>query len=141
MLDEYRNGFYSPAANLAERVRGWRGKAAVNLARWRKLVQSRWPGVGLEPRGDADARVAVATNGIPAESIAVEAELADGARLRLGLVAGNHERAEFAFERAPDAAVRAWRAWPEHDLLAHPYELGLLLWVDAEAARGPAEDS
>jgi starch phosphorylase len=139
MLDEYRTRMYLPAAQLAERVRGSRGKAAVNFARWRKLVQSRWPGVRLEPQDGGVARTAVATNGIPAESIAVEAELADGTRLRLPLVAGNHERAEFALDRAPGGAVRAFRAWPVHDLLAHPYELGLLLSVDAGAAEEPAE--
>jgi starch phosphorylase len=140
MLDEYRTRLYLPAAQLAERVRGSRGKAAVNLARWRKLVQSRWAGVRLEPQGEGDARVVVATNGIPAESIAVEAELADGARLRLGLVAGNHERGEFALGRAPAGAIRSWRAWPEHDLLVHPHELGLLLVVDAGPARETAEE-
>ncbi|HKX98682.1 MAG TPA: alpha-glucan family phosphorylase [Steroidobacteraceae bacterium] len=133
MLDEYRNGFYSPAAHLAERVRGRRGKAAVNLARWRRLVQLRWPGVRLEPRAGAAAGATVITHGIPAESIAVEAELGDGTRRRLALAAGNHEHAEFGFPGESVAGIRAYRAWPEHELLAHPYELGLMLRVEAAA--------
>jgi starch phosphorylase len=135
MLDEYRNAFYSPAANLAERVRGRRGKMAVNLARWRKLVQSRWPGVQLEPQAGDAAGAAVVTNGIPAECFAVEAEGIDGGRRRLVLVAGDRERAEFTLPGADAAGIRAYRAWPEHELLAHPLELGLMLRV--EAAAGP----
>ena len=139
MLDEYRSRLYTPAANLAERLRGARGKAAVNLARWRKLVQARWPGVRLDPQAGELPRVIVATNGIPAESFAVEAERGDGTRLRLALVAGNHERAEFALAQAAAGGVRAFRAWPEHELLAHPYELGLLLRVEAGRGPGSAE--
>ena len=131
MLEEYRSRFYTPAAALAERVRGSRGKAAVNLARWKKLVQSRWPGVRIEAQEGTPARVIIVTNGIPAESIAVDAEGADGSGRRLRLVAGNHERAEFVLDAGIDGCVRAYRAWPEHELLAHPFELGLLLRAEA----------
>jgi starch phosphorylase len=129
MLEEYRNRFYRPAADLAERVRGSRCKAAVNLARWKKLVHSRWPGVRAELLDGGMPRAVVATNGIPAESIAVEAEAANGARRRLALAAGNHERAEFSLETEMNG-VRALRISPQHELLAHPYELGLLLRVE-----------
>lgn len=130
MLEEYRSRFYSPAAHLAEQVRGSRGKVAVNLARWRKLVQSRWPGVQLEPQPGDSARAALVTNGIPADSFAVEVEGQDGARRRLSLVAGDHERAEFALESGNADGVRAYRAFPQHELLAHPYELGLMVRVE-----------
>ena len=102
MVDEYRRRFYTPAAALAQQIRGRRGKMAVNLARWTKLVQSRWAGVRLEPRLGEGLRAIVATNGIPAESIAVEAERADGTRQRLRLVNGNHEHAEFALDERGD---------------------------------------
>jgi starch phosphorylase len=133
MLEEYRARLYTPAAQLAERVRGRRGKMAVNLARWKKLVHSRWPGVRLELRAGEAPGAVVMTNGIPAESIAVEAERADGTRRRLRLRSGNHEQAEFVADHWLDGDVRALRAWPQHDLLAHPYELGLLLRVEAGA--------
>ncbi len=133
MLDEYRVQLYTPAALLAERIRGRRGKMAVNLARWKKLVQTRWSGVRLEPQAGGSLRAAVATNGIPAESIAVEAERADGTKKRLRLVTGNHERAEFALENEVNGGIRALRAYPQHDLLAHPYELGLLIRVELPA--------
>jgi glycogen phosphorylase len=139
MLEEYRNRLYAPAANLAERVRGSRGKAAVNLARWRKLVQSRWGAVQLEPQPGSVPRAVVQTNGIPAGNIAVEAEGADGVRLRLALVADDHARAEFALAGALAGGVRAYRAWPEHELLAHPFELGLLLRVETGGGAAPAE--
>jgi starch phosphorylase len=130
MLDEYRTRFYTPAALLAERIRGRRGKLAVNLARWRKLVQSRWPGVRLEARNGGSLRAVVATNGIPGDSIAVEAERADGTRKRLRLIASDREQAEFTLDNEVDGSVRALRAYPLHDLLAHPYELGLLIRVE-----------
>jgi starch phosphorylase len=130
MLDEYRRRLYTPAADLAEKVRGRRGKMAVNLARWKKLIQSRWPGVRLEPQRGVSLRAVVATNGIPAESIAVEAERADGTRKRLRLVTGNHEHAEFVLENEVNDGIRALRAYPQHDLLAHPHELGLLIRAD-----------
>jgi glycogen phosphorylase len=134
MLNEYRARLYTPAAQLAERIRGRRGKMAVNLARWKKLVQSRWPGVALEPRHGETLRAIVGTNGIPAESIAVEAERADGVRKRLRLVAGDHAQGEFALDDGMNGDVRALRAYPLHDLLAHPFELGLLLRVELPAA-------
>ena len=133
MLGEYRANFYLPAAQLAERVRGRRGKMAVNLARWKKLVQARWPGVRLEIlAGDAPGAI-VTTNGIPAESIAVEAERSDGTRKRLRLRSGNHERAEFALGGGDQADLKALRVFPEHELLPHPYELGLLIRVEMGA--------
>jgi glycogen phosphorylase len=134
MLDEYRARLYTPAAGLAERVRGRRGKLSVNFARWKKLVGARWAGVQVEPRvGEAPGAV-IATNGIPAESIAVEAERADGSRKRLRLRDGNHERAEFTLDNGGQSAITALRVFPQHDLLAHPYELGLLLRVELGAA-------
>ncbi len=133
MLGEYRANFYVPAAQLAERVRGRRGKMAVNLARWKKLVQARWPGVRLEIlAGDVPAAI-VTTNGIPAESIAVEAERSDGTRKRLRLRSGNHERAEFPLGSGDEADLKALRVFPEHELLPHPYELGLLIRVEMSA--------
>jgi starch phosphorylase len=136
MLGEYQSRLYAPAAALAERLRSSRGKAAVNLARWRKLVLARWPGVRLEPQPGEAPRALVATNGIPAQSLAIEAETADGKRHRLPLISGNHEQAEFGLAHALAGTVRALRAWPEHELLAHPFELGLLLRVEV-AARDP----
>ncbi len=130
MLDEYRVRFYTPAAMLAERVRGRRGKMAVNLARWKKLVQARWPGVRVEPRAGEPLGAVVQTNGIPAELIAVEAEHADGTRRRLRLRGGDHERAEFVLENGVDGEIVALRVSPQHDLLAHPYELGLMTRVE-----------
>ncbi len=133
MLEDYRARLYTPAAQLAERVRGRRGKTAVNLARWKKLVQARWPGVRFELlAGDVPGTV-VMTNGIPAESIAVEAERSDGTRKRLRLRSGNHERAEFVLENWPGGELRALLVWPQHDLLPHPYELGLLHRVETGA--------
>ncbi|MGH8243276.1 MAG: alpha-glucan family phosphorylase [Steroidobacteraceae bacterium] len=129
MLDEYRARLYTPAARLSERIRGRRGKMAVNLARWKKLVRSRWPGVRLEPRNGESLRAVVATNGIPAESIAVEAERKDGTRKRLRLVGGDHEQAEFTLDHEVNGSVRGLRAFPLHELLAHPYELGLMIRV------------
>jgi glycogen phosphorylase len=130
MLDEYRRNFYGPAAELAQRLRGRRGKMAVSLARWRKLVLSRWPGVRLEPVTGDILRATVASNGIPAESIAVEAVRADGARTALRLVSGDHEHAEFVLENESNGGILALRAYPRHELLAHRYETGLLIRVD-----------
>jgi len=130
MLEDYRARLYTPAAQLAERVRGRRGKMAVNLARWKKLVQVRWPGVRLEVLAGDVPGALVMTNGIPAESIAVEAERSDGTRRRLRQRSGNHEQAEFVLESWPDGDIRALRVWPQHDLLAHPYELGLLYRIE-----------
>jgi starch phosphorylase len=133
MLVEYRARLYAPAAALAERARARRGKLAVNLARWRKLVHSRWPGVRIEVRAGDPLTAVVATNGIPAESIAMEAERANGTRRRLRLRSGNHAHAEFALDETADGGISALRAFPQHDLLAHPYELGLLIRVDLGA--------
>ncbi|HEY5559946.1 MAG TPA: alpha-glucan family phosphorylase [Steroidobacteraceae bacterium] len=134
MLDEYRQRFYTPAADLAQRIRGRRGMMAVNLARWKKLVHTRWPGVRVDPRHGENLRAIVATNGIPAESIAIEAEREDGTRKRLRLLEGNHEHAEFVLENEANGAARFLRAWPQHDLLGHPYELGLMIRIEVAGA-------
>ena len=96
-------------------------------------MRSRWPGVRLEQRDGESLRAVVATNGISAESIAVEAERADGTRKRLRLVTGDHEQAEFTLDNEVDGSIRALRAYPWHDLLAHPYELGLMIRIELPA--------
>jgi starch phosphorylase len=130
MLDEYQRRFYTPASELGQRLRGLRGKAAVNLARWKKLVQTRWPGVRLDPQTSNGLRAMVATNGIPAQSIVVEAELADGSRRSLRLADGDYEQAEFVLDGGLEAGFKSLRAFPRHELLAHPFEIGLMIRVD-----------
>ena len=126
MVDEYVRQFYAPAKYLGNRLRARRGKVAVNLARWKKLVRSLWPGVRLELLPGNPPSVLVATNGIPAQFIALEAECDNGTRRSLRLRADGRERAEFVLEGEP-SGIRAIRGCPTHELLAHPYELGLMI--------------
>jgi starch phosphorylase len=77
--------------------------------------------------------VAVRLNGLAPQDLAVELVLNGAARLRLAphgpLESGEHL---YALEFAPEPSGRIeyrLRAFPHHELLAHPFEAGLMTWL------------
>lgn len=153
MLSEYAGQCYAPA------VRKWRElspngfEGARMLAAWKARVRQAWNGVSLRRADEpvtridhgAAVRVAVAArlNGIAPEDLAVEVLLA---RAGAGLAGQNLERKRLAFEQAlagtgehlysldlaPEHCGRIEyriRAYPRHDLLTHPFEMGMMIWL------------
>ncbi|UCE31751.1 MAG: alpha-glucan family phosphorylase, partial [Burkholderiales bacterium] len=148
MLSEYVSMFYGPAARQGRRFAddGYRG--ARTVAAWKARVREHWPGVNAHrvdpPPKQIDfgaalrIEVAVALNGLGADDVCVELLIrrASGPEARHRLVAdGTPTEAgeqRFKVELRPELCGRLAyriRVYPDHALLTHAVELGLLGWV------------
>ncbi len=153
MLTEYVTRLYAPAADLGRRVAADDHAHARELARWKERVYERWPGVHLRRVDEALHRIAygegmhvvveMALNGLAAVDVAVELLIADGSHgtaaqddKPLPLAPAGAQDASgmqrFELKLVPERCGRfeyQIRAYPRHPLLAHRFELGLMLWV------------
>ncbi|MDA8108441.1 MAG: alpha-glucan family phosphorylase [Betaproteobacteria bacterium] len=153
MLSEYAGHCYAPA------IRQWRElsrngfEAARTIAAWKAKVRQGWAGVSLrrvdQPVTRIDhggaVRIAVAAklNGLAPEDLAVEVLLA---RPGTELASQSLERGQLACERAlPESGEHLYsldlapeqcgrieyriRAYPCHDQLTHPFEMGMMIWL------------
>jgi len=152
MLHEYVAKLYLPAAQQGRRYAADGFGPARAVAEWKARVRAAWPQVSIR-RLDAPARsirfgervrveVALSLDGLAPADVAVELVLSRGA-LGLGDAPMRHPFApdgtrtesgehRFVLELAPELCGRLdyrIRAYPRHELLAHPFELGLMLWV------------
>jgi starch phosphorylase len=150
MLAEYVSKFYLPAARQGERYADRNYEAAKAVAAWKARVRAAWPGVSarrLDPAaqrlsfGDSmPVEVAVRLNGLAPSDVRVELLLSRGPRDPDGLV-HTHELAQagaveseqrFALQLKPGLCGRLdyrIRLYPKHELLTHPFEMGLMTWV------------
>jgi starch phosphorylase len=152
MLHEYVAKLYLPAAQLGRRFAEGHYAAARAVAEWKARVRAAWPKVAIR-RLDAPKRriqfgesmrveVAVHLDGLAHTDVAVELIMNRGAREphdrrvrhELAHDGTRTERGEhrFVLELAPELCGRLdyrIRAYPRHELLAHPLELGLMIWV------------
>ena len=152
MLNEYVARFYLPASQQWRRYADDRFARAREVAEWRARVRAGWPGVRLR-RLDAPRRritfgdsirveVAANLNGLAPGDVVVELLLMRGAREP----ADRRVRHELAFDGTktdsgehryvldlePELCGRLdyrIRAYPCHEALTHPFELGLMIWV------------
>jgi starch phosphorylase len=152
MLDEYVAKFYLPAAQQGRRYAEEGFAAARTVAEWKARVRASWPKVAIRrldvpPRRiafGASLRIEVALDldGLSPSDVVVELLLArDGPESRAGRV--RHELAHdgtrtergehrFALDLEPELCGRLdyrIRAYPCHELLTHPFELGLMIWI------------
>lgn len=152
MVDEYVRKCYLPASRLRDRLQegGWSGARA--LAEWRARVRAAWPGVTIRrldtpprqiPYGErVRFEVAVRLNGLAPEDVHVELRLARTDRGEKGEWQSHGFRPDgppgadgeqrYALEFAPALCGRLdyrIRAYPYHALLAHPFEMGLMIWA------------
>jgi len=153
MLAEYVERFYRPAALGWRRFEADDFAAARALAAWKARVRAAWTGVTMHRVDQPVARldfgsgarisVAVRLNGLGPEDIAVEAVLArpgarhageslERVRLYPQPQPANGGEHLYAADLAPRFCGRIeyrLRAYPSHELLAHPFEMGMMLWL------------
>lgn len=152
MLGQYVERFYRPASDRAARFAQDGYAPARALAAWKAKVRERWGSVRIQ-RIDREKRrivygsrvrfeLAVWLNGLDPADVKVEMLLGrpseDGQPHRATayelLPAARLESGEqvYALELEPDLCGKTeyrFRAFPQHPLLAHPFETGLMLWL------------
>jgi starch phosphorylase len=151
MVTEYVGKFYSSAAAQWRRYAGENFAGAQVVAEWKSRIRGAWGGVRLRRIDVPQTRirygsplhfeVAVFLNGLDPKDIAVELvfsrqgedSLAKAKRQVLRPVKPL-ENGEYLFGRelTPEHCGKLdyrIRAYPEHKLLTHPFELGLMTWL------------
>jgi starch phosphorylase len=149
MLGEYVSNFYLPASRQGHRYSERGREGARSVAGWKAKVRAAWPGVSARRVDTPPQRiqfgetlpieVAVRLNGLAPGDLKVELllerEPQDGLQHVHALApSGNPEDGEqrYALELKPGLSGRLdyrIRLYPRHELLTHPFELGLMLWV------------
>jgi starch phosphorylase len=151
MLGEYVSKYYIPASRQGHRYHQNGYEAAKAIASWKHKIRAAWNGVSARrldsprPRiqfGETlPVEVAVKLNGLAPGDVCVELLLSRGAREghpvqhshELGASGDiGHGEQRYAVELKPGLAGRLdyrIRVYPRHELLTHPFELGLCTWV------------
>jgi glycogen phosphorylase len=152
MVGEYVNKFYAPADHQWRRKSADNFAAARQLAVWKQKVQQAWPKISLRridnpmkriPYGDhLRFEVAVRLDGLVPDDIAVEmlmsrpssnAKSKPPRSLFLEYQGpGQGGESIFSLELTPDVCGKInyrIRAYPHHELLTHPFEMGMMLWL------------
>jgi starch phosphorylase len=159
MLGEYVSNYYLPASRQGHRYAEHGFEGAKSVAAWKARVRAAWTGVAVRrldtPRqriqyGESvPIEVAVKLNGLSPADVRVELILSREPRETPHLQ-HSHELAPAGpiEDAAQPAEVRGWqrysldlkpglsgrldyriRVFPRHDLLTHPFELGLMTWI------------
>jgi starch phosphorylase len=151
MLGEYVSKFYLPAARQGQRYAQNGYEAAKTIAAWKARVRAAWPGVALRRLDTPPARiqfgetvpveVGVKLNGLLPADVCVELLLSRSVREAPPLShshelapAGHAEQGEqrYRIDLKPGLAGRLdyrIRVYPRHELLTHPFEMGLSTWL------------
>jgi starch phosphorylase len=150
MLGEYVAKFYLPASRHGHRHADNNSEAARAVAAWKSRVRAAWPGLQARRLDPPRARiqfgesvpveVALKLNGLAPQDICVELLLTrepqdvPPVRHSHELIAaeqmGNEQK--YFIELKPGLSGRLdyrIRIYPRHELLAHPFELGLMTWL------------
>jgi starch phosphorylase len=151
MVGEYVAKTYLPAAQQGQRYAENQFEVARSIAAWKTRVREAWPGVKIRRLNSPKKRIqfgesvpietAVKLNGLNPVDVAVELlvsraeEPGKGEPVHHRFVSqgvdaiGEHR---FTVDLAPDLCGRLdyrIRIYPWHELLTHPFELGLMIWV------------
>jgi len=151
MLGEYVSKYYIPASRQGHRFAQNGHEPAKALAAWKAKVRAAWSGVAAT-RSDTpkhrirfgeslSVEVAVKLNGLAPGDVCVELLLSRGPHEGMP-VRHSHELKEagtlpsgehqFRIDLKPGLSGRLdyrIRVFPRHDLLTHPFEMGLCAWV------------
>ena len=151
MLDEYSGKFYAPAAAQWRKYAGEAFSGAQHVAAWKEKIRAAWPGVILR-RVDKPLNrilygnalrfeVAVQLNGLAPEDLTVELVFTrprESNPAKSKRYALRHEKAldngeqlfvrELTLDQCGKIDYRI-RAFPQHELLTHPFEMGMTVWL------------
>src|SRR6266850_1610730 len=153
MVSEYLAKFYLPATRQGRRYGESDFEAARRLAEWKKHVRSSWRKAGIRrldlpkkriPFGDnVRFEVGVDLDGLKPEDVRVELLVANQISRDNGRQAtcyqfqsegvrtekGEHR---FVLELSPEHCGKLGyriRMYPHHELLTHPFEMGMMRWL------------
>jgi starch phosphorylase len=150
MLGEYVSKFYLPAVRQGHRYMSEGYQAAKTIAGWKSRVNTAWPGVTIRRLDNPKARiqfgeilpieVAVKLNGLSTNDVCVELLLSrivrDGAALEhsheLAPAGADGAEQRYRLDLKPGLSGRLdyrIRVYPRHELLTHPFEMGLSTWL------------
>ncbi len=153
MLTEYVRKTYLPASKQGRRFSENGFEGAQQVAQWKSKVYGAWQGVRLRrldtprvniPFGDSfTLQVAVALNGLSASDVVVELimgrplgqpRMQGAARYELEWEGVKTDAGEdlFSLQLSPELCGKLEyhvRVYPCHELLAHPFETGLMIWL------------
>src|SRR3954467_6465109 len=151
MLGEYVSKYYLPASRQGHRYTANGHEAAKTIAAWKARVRAAWPGLTIRrldqfnrriPFGETlPIEVAIKLNGLTNADVCVELLLSRSLREAAPIehshelvaafhAAGGDER--FRIDLKPGLAGRLEyrvRVFPRHELLTHPFEMGLSTWL------------
>jgi len=153
MVGEYVQKFYHPASLQGRRYSEGGHARAQEVAQWKARVRSAWHGVTARrldtPRKSlrfgegVQVDIAVDLNGLAPDDVIVEMMLARQSPYeklrqpqRLSFEATGERTAQgehrFALALTPELCGRleySIRVYPCHELLTHPFELGIMTWL------------
>jgi starch phosphorylase len=153
MVGEYVSKFYLPASKQWRRLLDSDFEPAQRIARWKHKVREQWAGVSIRRHDTAErairfgervrCEVGVKLNGLSPEDVRVEMLIGRQTRRDrlqdferhpfefVGVVNPDGEHV-FALEITPDMCGKLEyhiRVYPQHELLTHPFETGLMVWL------------
>ena len=153
MVNEYLAKFYLPATRQGRRYAESDFEPARRLALWKQHMREMWPKVTLR-RLDAPKKsiafgnglqleVAVFLNGLRPEDVALELLIAKQTghegeghaksyRFESAGTQTDQGEQRFALELSPQMCGKLEyriRLYPQHELLTHPFELGMMRWL------------
>src|SRR5437762_3581013 len=151
MLGEYVSKFYLPAVRQGHRYTGNGYEAAKTVAVWKARVNAAWPGVTIRRLDTPKSRIqfgetlpveiGVKLNGLSPADVCVELLLTRALREAAPLShshelapagPGEHGEQRYRLDLKPGLAGRLdyhIRIYPRHELLTHPFEMGLSTWL------------
>ncbi len=153
MVSEYLAKFYLPATRQGRRYGESNFEAARQLAEWKRHVRSSWPKVGMRRLDAPKKRVAFGDNvrfevgvdldGLKPEDVKVELLIANqlsrdneaqATRYQFQSEGVRTEKGEhrFVLELSPEHCGKLGyriRLYPHHELLTHPFEMGMMRWL------------
>ncbi|MFZ5483754.1 MAG: alpha-glucan family phosphorylase [Pseudomonadota bacterium] len=151
MVRQYVDMFYAPASRQWERFSEGHFEAARTLSEWKGRIQSAWSGVTIrrldEPTRritfseNVQVQVAVKLNGLAPSDVRVEMLVGRASKqgqekelrkLPFEATGTQGDECVFTLELTPEYCGRLIyriRVFPCNDLLTHPFEIGLMIWL------------
>jgi len=153
MVNEYLAKFYLPAARQGRRYAESDYELARRLAQWKLQVREVWPKVAMRRLDAPQKRIAfgdglrlevgVFLDRLKAEDVALELLIAKQSgheedkqpksyRFESEGLTTEQGEHRFALELSPEVCGRLEyriRLYPQHELLTHPFELGMMRWL------------